>query len=209
MTESTRTPDDTSADPRAALERLLEGNARFADDAPVHPNQSAGHRRILTGRQSPFAVVLGCSDSRASVELLFDQGFGDLFVVRNAGQVVGGHGSAQASIEFAVDKLGVQVVLVLGHEGCGAVAATVAHLEGAEPLPGSMQVLVDLTAPHLDPADPSSDAVERHVRGAVADLRGMSEIVAAAEAEGRIVVAGGVYSLHDGRVRAVELPAPR
>ncbi len=196
--------DDVDATPRAALERLLAGNRRFAAGTPAHPHQSPTHRHLLAGGQSPSAVVLGCSDSRASVELLFDQGFGDVFVVRNAGQVVGRAGSAQASIEFAVAELGVQVVFVLGHESCGAVAATVAHLAGGGDLPGAMPILVDLTRGHLDPTDPARDAVRRHVAGTVQDLLGESTIVAEAVADGRVVVAGGVYGLEDGIVRLVE-----
>ncbi|UYG17019.1 carbonic anhydrase [Brachybacterium huguangmaarense] len=196
--------DGADATPQAALERLLAGNRRFAAGTPSHPHQSANHRQLLTGGQSPYAVVLGCSDSRASVELLFDQGFGDVFVVRNAGQVVGRAGSAQASIEFAVAELGVQVVFVLGHESCGAVAATVAHLAGGGDLPGAMPILVDLTREHLDPEDPSHDAVRRHVAGTVQDLLAESTIVAEAVADGRVVVAGGVYGLEDGLVRPVE-----
>lgn len=192
------------ASPQAALERLLAGNRRFAAGTSAHPHQSATHRQLLTGGQSPHTVVLGCSDSRASVELLFDQGFGDLFVVRNAGHVVGRSGSAQASIEFAVAELGVQVVFVLGHESCGAVAATVAHLGGGGELPGAMPILVDLTRGHLDPEDPARDAVARHVAGTVRDLLTDSSIVAEAVAAGRVVIAGGVYGLDDGRVRPVE-----
>lgn len=190
--------------PRRALERLLAGNARFAADAPEHPHQSADHRQLLEGGQSPFAAVLGCSDSRASVELLFDQGFGDLFVVRNAGQVLGRSGSAQASVEFAVAELGVDVVLVLGHESCGAVGATVAHLAQGDELPGAMPILVELTRHHLDAEDPARQAVERHVAGTIRDLLSESEIVAQAVAEGRVLVAGGVYGLQDGVVRMVD-----
>lgn len=196
----------TAADPRAALERLLEGNRRFAAGASEHPRQSADRRQLLAGGQQPFAVVLGCSDSRASVELLFDQGFGDVFVVRNAGHVMGRSGSAQASVEFAVAELGVEVVLVLGHESCGAVGATVAHLSGGAELPGAMQILVELTRSHLDPEDPARDAVERHVAGTVRDLLSESAIVAEAAAAGRTVVAGGVYGLQDGIVRLVAAP---
>lgn len=189
--------------PQAALDALLEGNRRFAEGTPVHPNQSTDHRRLLEGGQSPFAVVLGCSDSRASVELLFDQGFGDVFVVRNAGHVMGRSGTAQASIEFAVAVLGVKVVFVLGHESCGAIAATVAHLEDGVPLPGAMGILVDLTRGHLDPEDPARDAVSRHVAGTARDLLTESPIVAEAVARGDVLVAGGYYGLADGLVHPV------
>lgn len=194
-------------DPAAALELLLEGNRRFAEGRPHRPNQSATHRQLLGDGQAPFACVLGCSDSRASVELLFDQGFGDLFVVRNAGHVVGRGGSAQASVEFAVEVLGVSVLLVLGHESCGAVAASVAHLERGTQLPGAMGILVDLTRGHLDADRPSDSAIERHVAGTIDVLLTESELVRLAVEAGRLTLAGGVYGLRDGRVRIVRIAA--
>lgn len=193
--------------PRTALADLLEGNRRFAAGTVVRPNQSPSHRQLLETGQKPFAVVLGCSDSRVPVELLFDQGFGDLFVVRNAGQVVGRAGSAQASIEFAVAQLGVTVVFVLGHDSCGAVGATVAHIVEGDDLPGAMPILVTLTRDHLDPADPTLNPVEHHVAGTIRDLLEESAIVREAAEAGRIIVAGGVYGLEDGRVRMIEAAA--
>lgn len=196
------------ATPRAALDALVAGNRRFAAGTPAHPHQTADHRRLLEGGQAPYAVVLGCSDSRASVELLFDQGFGDVFVVRNAGHVMGRSGTAQASIEFAVAELGVKVVYVLGHQSCGAIAATVAHLADGAPLPGAMNILVDLTRGHLDPEDPARDAVARHVAGTVRDLLTESPIVAEAVERGDVLIAGGWYGLEDGLVHPVEAALP-
>jgi len=190
-----------SPTPREALARLLEGNARFTTSQPQYPNVSAEHRTRLREGQSPFAVVVGCSDSRVSVELLFDQGFGDLFVVRNAGHVLGR--STQASVEFAVSQLGVGVVFVLGHESCGAVAGTVQFLEEGTTLPGEMPLLVELVQEHLDPSSPRQDAVTRHVRGTIEDLLEKSALVRDAREAGEIVVAGGVYGLEDGHVQLV------
>ena len=197
----------SSPSPAAALERLLEGNRRFAAGRPSRPHQSVSHRHLLEQGQRPFAAVLGCSDSRASVELLLDQGFGDVFVIRNAGHVLSPGGSALASLEYAVAELGVQAVLLMGHESCGAVAATVAHLRSGGELPGSMPILVERTEGHLDPAAPEDRAVERHVAGTVRDLLAASEIVAEAVGAGRLVVAGGVYGLHDGIVRLIDAEA--
>lgn len=196
MPAPARTPAD-------ALDKLLRGNRRFADNAALHPRQHADHRSILTESQEPFACVVGCSDSRASVELLFDQGFGDLFVIRNAGHVAGR--SVRASIEFAVDVLGVQIVFVLGHENCGAVKATIAAIRDGEQLPGSMPVLVERLRTHIsDPDDPRP--IRHHVAGTLADLPQESEIVRRAVGEGRIALAGGVYQLDSGLVELVEAP---
>lgn len=184
--------------PQQALDLLLEGNARFAEGRPRRPHQDDAHRRALTGGQWPHAVVLACSDSRVSVEMLLDQGFGDLFVVRTAGHVL--DRAVIASVEFAVAQLGVGAALVLGHESCGAVGAAQRHLAGGHALPGAMPALVEGVRDHLDPEDPSRDAVARHVRGTLEDLLAASDLVASAQREGRLIVAGGVYGLADGRV---------
>lgn len=198
----TDAPADLS--PEAALAALLEGNERFRRGEARHPHQDAAHRRSLAGGQQPRVAVLGCSDSRAGVELVCDQGLGDVFVVRTAGHVCERGGSAQASLEFAVAALGVRAVLVLGHTSCGAVAATVADLEGASPLAGAMPTLVELTRGHLDPQDPGRDAVRRHVAGTVRDILDGSDILARAVGSGDLVVAGGVYDLEDGRITLIE-----
>lgn len=201
----TDAPADLSPDD--ALAALLEGNARFSRGEARHPRQDSERRRSLVGGQRPRAAVLGCSDSRASIELVCDQGLGDVFVVRTAGHVCDRGGSAQASLEYAVAVLGVRAVLVLGHESCGAVAATVADLEGAAPLAGAMPALVELTRGHLDPRSPGDDAVRRHVVGTVRDLLDHSTILARAVEAGELVVAGGVYDLEQGRITLLDVPA--
>lgn len=188
--------------PSQALQWLLDGNARFAAGRPERPRQDDAHRRALTGGQHPHAVVLACSDSRVSVEILLDQGFGDLFVVRTAGHVL--DRSVVASVEFAVAQLGVSVALVLGHESCGAVAAAQRYLAGAHELPGSMPALVEGVRDHLDPDDPSHDAVARHVRGTISELLAGSVLVREAVEDGLLTVAGGVYGLADGRITLVD-----
>ncbi len=107
----------------SSIDRLMEGNKRFVNDKLKHPNRSAERREALSASQAPFAVILGCSDSRVAPEIVFDQGVGDLFVVRVAGNVAGSTGLA--SIEFAVTQLNSSVILVLGHENCGAVNAVI------------------------------------------------------------------------------------
>lgn len=190
-----------SQGPKDALDKLLRGNRRFATGDPVYPRQAPDHRQILTQAQKPFACVLGCSDSRASVELLFDQGFGDLFVIRNAGHVLGE--SVKASIEYAVNVLNVDIVFVLGHEDCGAIKATLNAIAGGNRLPGSMEILVDRVRPHLESIDDPLPP-RRHVAGTMQDLESESEIVRSAVAEGRLVLAGGFYHLDTGLVEVVE-----
>ena len=120
----------TSAEPadNAAWQKLLDGNARFVSGQSAHPNQDGKRRAEVAAGQKPFAIVIGCADSRTSPEILFDQGLGDLFVVRLAGNIV--DDAALGSVEFAVAALGAKLIVVLGHEKCGAVKATVGVVNG-------------------------------------------------------------------------------
>lgn len=190
-----------SQGPKDALDKLLRGNRRFAAGEAAHPRQHLDHRSILTQAQKPFACVLGCSDSRASVELLFDQGFGDLFVIRNAGHVLGR--SVLASVEFAVEVLGVDIVFVLGHEDCGAVKATINAIAGGDRLPGAMEILVDRVRPHLEGLD-DPRPLRHHVAGTMSDIEAESAIVRDAIEQGRVMLAGGFYRLDTGTVEVVE-----
>jgi carbonic anhydrase len=134
--------------PAEALKRLMAGNARFAQDKSIHPDLDLKHRASLAGGQHPFAVILACADSRVGPELIFDQGLGDLFVIRVAGNVV--DDAVLASVEYAVIHLGSPLVMVLGHERCGAVTATVEALAGkgsAEDKETKIGSLADLIAP--------------------------------------------------------------
>ena len=141
-------------EPRAALERLREGNRRFASaEVRLEPSGSAARRALLTAGQDPFAIVLGCSDSRVPAEIVFDQGLGDLFVIRVAGNIVAP--SQIGSIEFAAERFGTRLVVVLGHSQCGAVLAT----------------LETLRRPGASPSKNLSSIVER-IRPAVAPLPG-------------------------------------
>lgn len=187
--------------PRTALNALVEGNVRFSEGRSERPHQSDEHRRALVGGQAPFAVVLACSDSRVTVEFLLDQGFGDLFVVRNAGHVLSR--SVLASVEFAVTQLDVSAALVLGHESCGAVAAARQFMADGRDLPGAMPALVEGVQDHLDPADPGRESVDRHVLGTVQDLLASSALLREALEGGRLAVAGAVYGLADGRIRVL------
>lgn len=129
----------------AALAELLDGNRRYATDHSRHPDESRRLRRQLAVAQHPFAVIVGCIDSRVPPELVFDQGLGDLLCIRTAGEVL--DEAVLASVQYGVEELRIPLVLVLGHERCGAVASTLAHLETGAPVPGHLALLVDEITP--------------------------------------------------------------
>ncbi|MEU5537884.1 carbonic anhydrase [Streptomyces sp. NPDC020362] len=129
----------------SALDELLAGNRRYAAGRPRHPHDNAGRRRLLAAAQHPFAVIVGCIDSRVPPELVFDQGLGDLLCIRTAGQVL--DEAVLGSVQYGVEELGVPLVVVLGHERCGAVAATLEHLRTGAPVPGHLELLVDEIVP--------------------------------------------------------------
>ncbi|MCK6210972.1 carbonic anhydrase [Georgenia sp. EYE_87] len=137
----------TNLTPAQAWKRLQDGNARFVADAMQHPSQGAAHRTVVAKEQHPYAVLFGCSDSRVAAEIIFDQGLGDLFVVRTAGHVL--DTTVIGSIEYGVDVLGAPLVVVLGHDRCGAVgAATEALMTGKMPT-GFVRAVVDRVIPSL------------------------------------------------------------
>jgi carbonic anhydrase len=200
-------PDhDRPTDPAAALAALLAGNQRFARGAPLHPNQDAAHRARTATGQSPFSVILGCSDSRVAAEIVFDCGLGDLFVVRTAGHLLGAE--VLASIEFAVTALHTPLIFVLGHDRCGAVTAALdAHDQGRTPT-GHLRVIVERLTPEIRTAHTRNitdrDAIgELHVVSTVDRLLADSPLLADHVATGRCAVAGATYTLADGRVRTV------
>lgn len=192
----------------AALKRLLEGNRRFVSGTMRHQHQSRDWRRSLTTHQKPFATILSCSDSRVPVEMIFDQGFGDLFVIRVAGNVVAA--DVVGSIEYAVLHLETPLLLILGHEGCGAVTAALAAMAGAVGEPVSIQKLVALIEPGLKGLDPKLDAagrlraaVEANVRWGLRQLSEHPDGKKALEAK-RVALQGAVYELESGAVRLVK-----
>ncbi len=199
-------PDDI-ATPTQAWQALIEGNRRFVQGAARNADQDGARRTAVAAGQKPFALIFGCSDSRVSAEIVFDQGLGRLFVVRTAGQVT--DSGVLGSIEFGVQALSVPLIVVLGHDRCGAVAATISALESGE-LPGGFirdivervmpSALVARQAGHLTP-----ELVEaEHVRQTARLLADRSGVVAEAIAQGRCAVVGLVYDLNDGAVRLVE-----
>jgi carbonic anhydrase len=184
-----------------AWTRLADGNDRFIDDHPQHPRQDSHRRAELAEGQKPVAAVLGCSDSRVAAEVLFDQGLGDLFVIRNAGQIASA--SAVASIEYAVAVLGVPLVVVLAHDRCGAVQAAIdAAAPDAPLLPPLIAAHIARIAPAVDasPAPDSGSVGELHLEATVGALLAESELLAAAVADGSVDVVGANYRLAEGRV---------
>jgi carbonic anhydrase len=191
------------------LAKLLEGNKRFADGQVANPRRKPEDFARLAEGQNPRAVIVGCTDSRVAPELLFDQGVGDLFVVRVAGNVISGAGAMiKGSIEYAVAELGVSLVMVLGHSNCGAVKAAVKHIEANDSLPGAINDLVSAIKPAVARAkslkgDALENAIKANVETGVERLKGLEPILAGPVKNGKVKVVGGVYDLHTGRVTLV------
>jgi carbonic anhydrase len=204
----------TAADPPAepppkdaveALERLKAGNARFADGKTRHAHESADWRKHLVADQKPFATILGCADSRVPPELVFDQGFGDLFVVRVAGNVVAS--DVVGSLAYALEHLRTPLVVVLGHQGCGAVTAALDGLvdPALKELP-AIESLLKLIDPSLKDIDPKRPKAERVAAGVEANARWSVKQLAALAAKSKPVVekvrlVAAVYQLDTGVVR--------
>jgi carbonic anhydrase len=193
--------------PLTAWKALKEGNERFVAGQPQHPSQSVEHRTSLAGGQKPTAVVFGCADSRVAAELIFDQGLGDMFVVRTAGQAI--DSAVLGSIEFAVTVLDVPLVVVLGHNSCGAVKAAIAALdEGAIP-GGFVRDVVERVAPSIllarrDGLSRVDEFEERHVSETLAQLVSRSSAISGRVSAGTLALAGVTYHLADGRAALVD-----
>lgn len=188
------------ATPQEALQALLDGNTRFVAGRPIAPHRDMARLREIAPRQKPFAAFLGCADSRVPIEIVFDQGFGDLFVSRIAGNIA--VAEQIASLEFGTAVLGAKVLYVLGHTACGAVQATV---NGSE-VPGQISALYY----HIRPAARAARgdverAIIENVRLQALALREGSTVIARLVKEGKLIVAGGVYDLNSGTVTPVPL----
>jgi carbonic anhydrase len=195
---------------REALERLREGNRRFADDVrSLDALASQTRRRELAAGQEPFAIVLGCSDSRVPAELVFDQGLGDLFVIRVAGNIVAP--SQVGSVEFAAERFGTRLVVVLGHSSCGAIQATVEELQRpAADQSRHLRSIVDRIRPSVEPLLSTElrqrpdalvrEAVRANIRASASQLRHGSEVLEQRIQAGGLVVVGAEYSLETGIV---------
>jgi carbonic anhydrase len=182
---------------KANLQRLKDGNLRFTSGKSERPHQGADQRELVAKGQKPFALILGCADSRVPPEILFDQGLGDLFVVRVAGNVVDDPGLG--SIEYAVEHLNVKLIVVLGHERCGAVDAAT---KGGDP-GGHIGSLVHAIAPAVESArirkgNLLEEAVKANVLRIVSELKNSAPILAPEAQAGLLTVVGAVYDLDTG-----------
>ncbi|MFI9249885.1 carbonic anhydrase [Streptomyces sp. NPDC053069] len=200
---TTRTQPST---PREAFELLLAGNQRFTAGAPEHPNQDATRRAQTAPVQHPFAVLFGCSDPRLAAEIIFDRGLGDLFVVRTAGHVVGA--GTLGSIEYGVDLLDCPLVVVLGHDSCGAVAAACATLEHGKAPAGYIRDVVERVTPSVLAARgagrfDADEVLAEHMGHTVDLLLDRSRVLAERVADGRVAVVGLRYRLADGSAQLV------
>jgi carbonic anhydrase len=199
-------PHRRPATPAEALAELVAGNKRFVAGTRIHPHQDAEHRASLAVEQRPFAVVFGCSDSRLAAEIIFDRGLGDFFVVRTAGHIIGAE--VTASIDYGVSVLGAPLVVVLGHDSCGAVDAAQAVLTGGVDPPDQLRAIIDRVIPSIEAAndrditDPDAVSVV-HVQRTVRMVTREAAGVSAAVASGNCAVVGMTYRLADSRVTLV------
>ncbi len=199
-----RTP--TIASPSEVIRRLKAGNLRFVQGKARHSQVSQEFLTSLSAQQRPVAVILGCSDSRVPPELIFDQDFGDLFVIRLAGNIIGP--GVYGSIQYAHQHLHTRVLVVLGHEGCGAVQATLSTMKHKIRHPERIQGVVDLIQPglrevdlHLPAAEQLQSAVEANVRWSLHQITSTPEMQHALREKRNIGTVGAIYELATGRVR--------
>jgi carbonic anhydrase len=203
-TPTVRGPEKLNAD--AALARLLDGNQRYMASGLVHPDQMPARRQALTSQQAPFAIVLTCADSRVPPEVVFDQGLGDLFVVRVAGNILSD--TLLGSIEYAADHLKAPLVLVLGHARCGALEAAVAAVQSGSEAPGHIASLVAALRPAVEAAQRQSgdvldNAVRANVKLVAAQLRERSPILEEKMGKEGLKVVGAYCNLDTGAVEVL------
>jgi carbonic anhydrase len=185
-----------------AIQRLTDGNQRFVEGKATHDHQQAGRRVEVAKGQKPFAIIVACSDSRVGPEIVFDQGLGDIFVVRTAGNVADEVGLG--SIEYAAEHFGTTLVVVLGHSRCGAVSAAVS---GGE-FHGHVRAIVDAIKPAVEkvkdqPGNPLENAMRANVRDVVKRLESAEPILPDRIKSGRLKIVGACYDLDSGRVKLV------
>jgi carbonic anhydrase len=199
-------PPPNAIAPADALKRLMEGNARYADNTPNERDFSSGRAARVQG-QYPIAAILSCADSRVAPELAFDQGPGDLFVVRVAGNIV--NPDLLASLEYGVQFLGAPLIMVLGHTGCGAVDAAIKVLKTKAVLPGHLPELITAIKPAVIVAEKTQtgnlldNAIAENVRRQVSRLKNSPPVVQKSYAAKKIDIVGAMYDLATGKVALV------
>jgi carbonic anhydrase len=191
-----------NSNPISAWKALREGNERFVAGRPEHPSQSIDHRASLAANQKPTAVVFGCGDSRVAAEIIFDQGLGDMFVVRTAGHVL--DSAVLGSIEYAVTILNVPLIVVLGHDSCGAVRAALDVVDGGEIPPGYIRDVVERVTSSVllgrrDGLKTVDEFEARHVLETSTQLLARSAAIKEGVENGSLAVVGVTYHLADGR----------
>ena len=193
--------------PKQAWAALQQGNHRFVHGQPAHPRQDIDVRTKLAERQRPFAALFGCADSRLSAEIIFDVGLGDLFVVRNAGQVIGE--TILGSLEYSVEVLGVPLILVLGHDECGAIRATIDDIAGTLTADGKfIHHLVSQIRPTVLEANAAGkheidDVTEWHVQDTINEMLTKSKTISDAVKAGKLGVVGANYKLELGEIHPI------
>jgi carbonic anhydrase len=201
-------PAAARPNPDEVLKKLLEGNKRFVEGKLKHPGRSPKDFQALAEGQAPPAIILGCADSRVSPEIIFDQGIGELFVVRGAGNMVGSGPILKGSIEFAVEVLGARLIMVLGHTACGACESAIKFIDDKKSLPGSIEGLVDYIRPSVravegQPGDKLANVTKANVLMGVKKLSELDPIVAKYVRAGELKAVGGIYDLATGKVEMV------
>ncbi|MFI7357056.1 carbonic anhydrase [Streptomyces avidinii] len=189
--------------PRAAFARLMEGNARWVSGNLDHPDRDPERRELVAEAQNPYGVVLSCIDSRVAPELVFDTGLGDLYVLRTGGQAIGP--VVTGSVEYGPMTGGTPLIVVLGHQRCGAIEAAYKSLKDDAPLPGNLQAIVKAVEPayRLTVANPGADPVDtmihQQIRITADELRANADLAPLVK-KGALAVVGAYYSLDTGKV---------
>jgi len=194
--------------PDEVLAHLLDGNKRFVEGKLEHPGRTPKEFQALATGQAPPAVIVGCADSRVAPEIIFDQGVGELFVVRVAGNMVGSGPLLKGSIEYAVAVLGARLIMVLGHTECGACKSAIKYIDDKQALPGSIEGVIDYIRPVVrmvagKPGDKLANVIRGNVTEGIKKLSNLDPILSKLFKLGELKIVGGAYELGTGRVGMV------
>ncbi|MEU1595901.1 carbonic anhydrase [Streptomyces sp. NPDC005708] len=205
-TAASPSPQARPTTPAAAFARLMEGNKRWVSGDLEHPDRDPDRRQFVAQEQMPYAAILSCIDSRVPPELLFDTGLGDLYVMRTGGQTIGPE--VTGSVEYGPMTSGTPLVVVLGHQRCGAIDAAYKSMRAGKPLPGNLQAIAKALQPAYEQAareggtDPVETMARAQVKLTATDLRSNRDL-APLVAKGTLAVVGAYYSLDTGQVEVL------